>query len=157
MQARPVQLNDLPVFERLWGDERVGRTLGGPRSGADVQAALESAVEHWSQHGYGRWLLHEDGQPVGTVKLASCEVAVNSEVELGYALPPERWGVGYATEAAAGALGYGRDVTQLREIVAFALVSNTASFAVLQRLRFRYEHDFEAPAGRHALHRLEVA
>jgi len=97
-----VKLDDLPVFERLWGDERVGRTLGGPRSGAEVQAALESAVEHWSRHGYGRWLLHEDGQPVGTVKLATCEVAGKSEVELGYALLPERWGAGYATEAAAG-------------------------------------------------------
>ena len=157
LQARPVKLDDLPVFERLWGDERVGRTLGGPRSGAEVQAALESAVEHWSRHGYGRWLLHEDGQPVGTVKLASCEVAGKSEVELGYALLPERWGAGYATEAAAGALGYGRDVAQLREVVAFALVSNTASFAVMQRLGFRYELDFETPAGRHALHRLGVA
>ncbi len=64
-------------------------------------------MEHWSRHDVGRWLLHDGGQPVGTVKLARWELGGKPEVELGYALFPAYWGAGYATEAAAGALAYG--------------------------------------------------
>jgi len=156
LQARPVTANDLPVFERLWGDERVGRTLGGARGRAQVQEVLSEAADHWCKWGFGRWLLQAGEEPVGTVKLARCEIAGLPEVELGYALFPEFWGAGYATEAASGALDFGRDAAGLREVVAFALVSNTASFAVMQRLGFRYELDLELPAGPHGLHRLAL-
>lgn len=156
LQARPVTLRDQAVFERLWADEQVGRTLGGVRRSGEVRANLAASVEHWSRHRFGRWLLHDDGQVVGTVKLARCEIAGRPEVELGYALFPACWGAGYATEAAVGALAYGRAVVGLREVVAFALTSNMASLAVMQRLGFRYEMDMELPAGPHALYRLDL-
>lgn len=130
LTARPITLTDKPVFERLWADEQVARTLGGVRHSADVRANLAASVDHWSRHRFGRWLLHDHGQPVGTVKIARCEMAGKPEVELGYALFPACWGAGYATEAAAGALAYGRDVVGLHEVVAFALTSNRASLAV---------------------------
>jgi len=156
LRARPVTVWDQAVFERLWADEQVACTLGGVRHSADVRANLAASVEHWSRHRFGRWLLHDDGQAVGTVKLARCEIAGKPEVELGYALFPACWGAGYATEAAVGALAYGRDVVGLLEVVAFALTSNRASLAVMQRLGFRYEMDLELPAGPHALYRLDL-
>lgn len=154
--ARPVEADDLPVFERLWGDKRVTRTLGGARDRAQVQKSLSEAVDHWSRWGFGRWLLQDGERPVGTVKLARCEIAGVPEVELGYALFSEFWGAGYATEAASGALDFGRGAAGLREVVAFALASNVASFAVMQRLGFRHERDLDLPAGPHELHRLTL-
>lgn len=142
------------MFERLWGDPRVADSLGGVRGSAQVEEALRSATDHWSRHGFGRWLLHDDGAPVGTVKLARCVVRGVPEVELGYALLPDRWGCGYATEAAGGALAYGRAHAGLLDVVAFALVTNTASIAVMTRLGFQYELDFDLPAGPHSLYRL---
>jgi len=156
LRARPVTVWDQAVFERLWADEQVACTLGGVRHSAEVRANLAAFVEHWSRQRFGRWLLHDDGQAVGTVKLARCEIAGKPEVELGYALFPACWGAGYATEAAVGALAYGRDVVGLLEVVAFALTSNRASLAVMQRLGFRYEMDLELPAGPHALYRLDL-
>jgi len=156
LRARPVTVWDQAVFERLWADEQLACTLGGVRHSADVRANLAASMEHWSRHFFGRWLLHDDGQAVRTVKLARCEIAGKSEVELGYALFPACWGAGYATEAAVGALAYGRDVVGLLEVVAFALTSNRASLAVMQRLGFRYEMDLKLPAGPHVLYRLDL-
>ena len=154
LRAQPVTVDDLPLFQRLWGDERVGRTLGGVRDRAQVRQALVEASEHWRRRGFGRWVLHEGGHFVGTVKLAHCEIDGRPEIELGYAVVPECWGAGCATEASAGALDHARDVVGLREVVAFALVSNAASFGVLRRLGFRHERYLARPAGPHELHRL---
>lgn len=157
LRARPVTVEDLPVFERLWGDERVGRTLGGVRDRAQVERALVEAVSHWRRWGFGRWLLHDGGGFVGTVKLAHCEIDGEPEVELGYAVVPECWGTGHATEGAAGALAYAGDVVGLGDVVAFALVTNSGSLAVMRRLGFRHERYLARPAGLHDVRRLALA
>lgn len=157
LRARPVTVDDVPVFERLWGDERVGRTLGGVRDREQVRQTLLEAATHWRTWGFGRWLLDDGERPVGTVKLAHCEIDGRPEVELGYAVLPEYWGRGCATEASAGALDYGRDAVGLAEVVAFALVSNASSLAVMHRLGFRHERFLARPAGVHELRRLSLA
>lgn len=157
LRARPVRVDDLPLFERLWCDARVGRTLGGVRDRGQVQQAMVEAAEHWRTRGFGRWVLHDGGHFVGTVTLAYCEIGGRPEIELGYAVVPERWGAGYATEASTGALDYARGVVGLDEVVAFALVSNAASLAVMRRLGFRHERYLVRPAGLHELRRLPPA
>jgi RimJ/RimL family protein N-acetyltransferase len=153
LSAEPVSKTHLSFFLALWSDERVASTLEGARGAEQVERALQEAVEHWETWGFGRWLLRRDRMPVGTVKLAHCCVLGRVEVELGYALLPDAWGHGYATEAGAGALSYGRDVVGIRDVVAFALFHNAASFAVMERLGFVPEAQFELPAGRHRLYR----
>jgi [ribosomal protein S5]-alanine N-acetyltransferase len=157
LRARPVTVDDGPLFARLWGDERVGRTLGGVRNRAQVEQTLVEAVSHWRRWGFGRWLLDDGAAFVGTVKLEHCGIDGEPEIELGYAVVPEFWGTGYATEASAGALEHARDVLGLHEVVAFALVSNEASLAVMRRLGFRHERYLDRPAGLHELRRLQLA
>ena len=157
LRARPVTVDDVPLLARLWGDERVGRTLGGVRDRAQVQQSLVEAAAHWRRWGFGRWLLHDGAHFVGTVKLVHCEIDRQAEIELGYAVLPEHWGTGYATEGSAGALEHARDVLDLDEVIAFALVSNAASLAVMRRLGFRHERYLERPAGLHELRRLVLA
>lgn len=84
-------------------------------------------------------MLRAGGEPVGTVKLARWLARGRAEVELGYALLPEFWGLGYATEAGAGALEHAQAALGLTEVVAFALPGNQPSLAVLQRLGFEDE------------------
>jgi RimJ/RimL family protein N-acetyltransferase len=108
LSAEPVTPADLPFLAALWSDERVVRTLGGPRSPGQVERKLGAEVRHWQVHGFGRWIIRRAGLPMGTVKLATCQVRGRDEVELGYALVPGVWGQGYATEAGAGALSFAR-------------------------------------------------
>ena len=37
-----------------------------------TQRALVEASGHWRERGFGRWVLHDSGRFVGTVKLAHC-------------------------------------------------------------------------------------
>lgn len=146
-------MDDLPFLLALWSDQRVARTLGGPRSDEQIRCVLGEAIQHWQVHGFGRWIIRCDGVPLGTVKLAYCRVLGREEVELGYALVPGAWGHGYATEAGAGALSFAKDVTALAEVVAFALKSNLPSLAVMERLGLRRQVHLDLPAGPHWLYR----
>lgn len=152
LTAEPVTLADAPVFERLWGDERVARTLGGVRNADAVHRSLADSVEHWAIHGFGRWLVRCE-EPVGNVKLEHCDVTGEPEVELGYALFPECWGLGYATEAARGALSVAEDLG-LGSVIAFALLDNQSSFAVMRRLGFVEERVIQLPVGPHSVWRV---
>jgi RimJ/RimL family protein N-acetyltransferase len=157
LSADPVTSADLPFLAALWSDERVARTLGGPRSFRQVERVLDEELRHWQVHGFGRWIIRRAGLPLGTVKLATCHVRGRDEVELGYALVTGAWGQGYATEAGAGALSFGSDVAALTEVIAVALKSNAASLAVMERLGFMRQSELDLPAGPHWLYRKNLA
>ena len=153
LQALPVTVEDVPVFQRLWGDERVAQTPGGIRTSRQVQETVVAAVDHWLLHGFGRWVLRAGTTNIGTVKLATWHGRGRSEVELGYAVLPEYWGLGYATEGGAGALQYAATRLGLREVVAFTLPANLRSLAVMERLGFADEQHLTLSGRRHVLRR----
>jgi ribosomal-protein-alanine N-acetyltransferase len=75
------------------------------------------------------------------------------EVEVGYAIVPERWGEGLATEAAAAAVDIAFKRLDLDALVAFTLTTNAASRRVLEKVAFAYDQDFEHVGLPHALYR----
>lgn len=56
------------------------------------------------------------------------------EIEIGYRLPVEKWGKGYATEGASAMLRHGFCTVGLPRIVAFVFPDNRASIHVLEKL-----------------------
>ena len=60
------------------------------------------------------------------------------ETEVLWALHPDAWGHGYATEVARAALAYGFDTLGLDLIFAITLPDNLASQAVMKRLGLTY-------------------
>jgi ribosomal-protein-alanine N-acetyltransferase len=99
----------------------------------------------YARHSFGLWLVaHKDsGQPIGVCGLL--RRAGLEDVDLGYALRSEYWGRGYAAEAAAATLDYGRDELGLRRIVAIVSVDNERSTRLLERLGMRYERLIRLP------------
>jgi [ribosomal protein S5]-alanine N-acetyltransferase len=79
---------------------------------------------------------------VGTCGLEPFELSGQPEVELGYRLCLRHWGHGYATESATAILRYSFGELGSKRVMAFALPQNTASIRVLEKLGFRYLHDF---------------
>jgi RimJ/RimL family protein N-acetyltransferase len=59
--------------------------------------------------------------------------------DLGYAFLPAYWRQGFAAEAAAAVLNYGRGVLGLPRIVAFTTPENYRSIKLLEALGFRFE------------------
>jgi RimJ/RimL family protein N-acetyltransferase len=54
--------------------------------------------------------------------------------DLGYVIDRDHWGQGYATEAAASLLRFGKECLKLREITATCRPENTASARVLEKI-----------------------
>ena len=109
-----------------------------------------------------------DGAFVGMVGIQCFDLALPfcPCVEIGWRLPRQLWGQGYATEAARGWLGHGFGAMGLDEIVAIVVPDNHRSRAVIRRLGMVRDpaRDFDhsaLPAGHrlrpHLLHALPRA
>jgi ribosomal-protein-alanine N-acetyltransferase len=141
---RRMEAEDWAAQLRLDGDPRVMATLGGLRPPERTQAYAEEQARHWAEHGFGWWALldRETEELVGRGGIRFIELEeADRPVEVGYALVPERWGEGLATEVAREAVHVGREVLGLDRIVGLALPTNTASRRVLEKVGLEYRRD----------------
>ena len=143
---------------RLLLDPRVYRTLwpaAAPPTERDVTDGLKAKVDHWERHGFGMWLVRdrETGEMVGRGGLQYTYTAGLNDVEAGWAIVPERWGQGLATELAHACVEAAFDQLDLLEIVAFTLPDNVASRRVMEKAGFVYERDILHTGLPHVLYR----
>ena len=134
--------SDLSDLEWLFGDPRVGGTLGGVKSRKEVAALLDEWIQLWRERAFGRWVFRRraDASFVGYAGLASACASVG-KVELLYGLVPECWGAGLATEMANRCVAYAFRSTELTQLDCYTLATNTASRRVMEKVGFRYERD----------------
>lgn len=135
-----------PEQLRLLLDPRVWTTLwprAEPPTEADVLEGLAAKVDHWQRHRFGMWLARDRarGQMVGRGGLQYTYTAGLNDVEAGWAIVPERWGQGLATELAQACVEVAFGRLDLLEVVAFTLPTNLASRRVMEKTGFRYERD----------------
>ena len=153
-----IMLEHTPEITVLATDPRVAATLyadGQPLDEAQISLGLTLKVRHWEQHGFGDWLLRDRGTGalVGRGGLQWTRVEGEPEVEVGYALRPERWGEGLATELAQQSVTTAFDDLGLAEIVAFTLPHNVASRRVMEKAGFGFERNIVHAGLPHVLYR----
>jgi [ribosomal protein S5]-alanine N-acetyltransferase len=153
-----LRLDHGPELSILLGDPRIARTLfpsGEPPTGAEVIQGLRSKLDHWERHGFGQWFLRdrESGAMVGRGGLQHTFVAGWHEIEVGWAIVPERWGQGLATELALASVEVAFQELGLSEIVAFTLPDNVASRRVMEKAGFTYEREIVHERLEHVLYR----
>lgn len=158
MVCERIQLDQAAEHLRLLLDPRVSATLWPRRelpSEADVLDGLLAKVEHWERHGFGMWLLRdrESGEMIGRGGLQYTYTAGLNDVEAGWAVVPERWGQGFATELAQASVEVAFEQLDLLEIVAFALPTNIASRRVMEKAGFVFERDIVHAGLPHVLYR----
>jgi [ribosomal protein S5]-alanine N-acetyltransferase len=156
--ARPARLRlerpwqeHLALYRDLFENPAVAATLRpGAEMGPDAsQTTAEPAeilaadIEHWQRHSFGPWIFSETatGVFVGRGGLRRATVLGSTTVELLYALRPDSWGEGYATEMALIAMVHARRLG-LEEVVGFTAVGNHASQRVLEKAGMRFETIF---------------
>ena len=149
------QLKDL---ERLLRDERVAETLltsGLVPTKDEVAANLVAKQRHWDRHGFGLWTLYDraDGSFLGRGGLQHTNATGEDEVEAGWAIVPERWRQGLATELALAAVEVGLGTLELPSVIAYTLPENLASRRVMDKSGFAYERDIEWAGLTHVLYR----
>lgn len=99
---------------------------------------LDADCAHWSDHGFGPWILvdRETEAFVGRGGLAWTTVEDTAEVELPWSIEPHLHGRGYATEAATAACEWARGL-RFEEVVALVLPANKASRRVAEKTGFK--------------------
>jgi ribosomal-protein-alanine N-acetyltransferase len=129
--------------------------LGGPRDAAQTDAYLARNLQHWTDYGYGLWILREARQNgvVGRAVLRHLILEGRDEVEVGYGFYPECWGRGLATEIAGACLHYGREELHLRSVVAITLPAHLRSQRVMTKVGVVYERDVTHEGLPHVLFR----
>jgi ribosomal-protein-alanine N-acetyltransferase len=154
LTGTPVGPRDIEFLCTLMGDPRVGSTLGGVRDRDQVRRWLRDHEDHWERYGYGYWTWREraGGEPIARGGLGTATVEGEPVVELGWAVLPEHWGRGIATELGAASMRVAARLGIAR-VAAFALTGNVASRRVMEKLGMTYDRDFEhGPWGTHALY-----
>jgi len=101
--------------------------------------------------GYGWWVaqLKATGEFAGVFPLQEVpfQAKFTPAYEIGWRLPVEMWGNGYATEGAQAIIGFARDRLGLHQVVAMTAVLNERSQRVMQRLGMTRDprDDFDHP------------
>jgi ribosomal-protein-alanine N-acetyltransferase len=149
---------DLEFLCALLGDRRVGETLGGVR---DRDAAAEILAAHrasWVEHGLGYWIWRdrETGEPVARGGLSRAAVEGEPVVELGWAVVPERWGQGLATELGRASIDAAARLG-IPQVVAYTMPHNAGSRRVMEKLGMTYDRTFiHGRWGPHVLYLADV-
>lgn len=116
---------------------------GDPTASGDPVEAARASIGRfaisWQQRRYAPWGLFRDGRLIGHGGLNF--VPEFGETEVLWALHPDAWGQGYATEMARAALTYGFETLGLELIFAITKPDNYPSQAVMKRLGLVYRRD----------------
>ena len=135
---RPFEESDLDAYTDLLTAPEVRHSLRLPGTFSRREAWSQMAQwrGQWELRGSGHFAVEEraTGRFVGRAGLHRPEVDDWPGLEVGWALHPDAWGRGYATEAGAASLAYAFDVMGEGEVVSVILPDNHRSQAVARRL-----------------------
>jgi RimJ/RimL family protein N-acetyltransferase len=140
---KPHILADFDDSFAMWRDPRTVAFIGGTPSTPD--RAWQRVLTYaglWSLIGFGYWSVREreTGAFVGEVGFADfhrgTDPSFNGEPEMGWAIAPDHYGKGYATEAVMAALGWADAALQHPRTVCMIDPVNAASVAVARKCGF---------------------
>jgi ribosomal-protein-alanine N-acetyltransferase len=137
---RHFTLDDLPAFAVIRANAEVMQHISTrrPQSVDEVRWVLQLIIRNWRDIGFDRWAVVDkaNNRLLGWCGLNYLDDS--EEVEIGYGIAREYWGLGLIPEAAQATLRYGFEELHLQKIVAVAFPENLASQRVMQKLGMHY-------------------
>jgi ribosomal-protein-alanine N-acetyltransferase len=120
-----------------------------------VVEQLRAKMAHWERFGFGLWLLRErnSGAMVGRGGLQHTFLVGSTDVEVAWAIVPERWNEGLATELARASVTVAFENLRLPGIIAFTTPENIASRRVMEKTGFTHDGDVIHAGLPHVLYR----
>ncbi len=149
LTLRPWRAEDRNPLFAINGDPDSMRHFPAPMTRAESDAWAARLQAHIDEHGWGFWVVEHraDAAFAGVVGLMNIpwQARFTPAVEIGWRIAPAFRRDGLAFEAARMALGFGFGTLALREIVAFTVPGNVASWRLMERLGMRAAGDFDHP------------
>ena len=144
------QQSDLSAFAAMMADAETARFItrrGLPYGEREAWSEMAFHAGHWQLLGFGQFVIEEraGGRFVGRAGPLRPKGWLGFEIA--WALAPEARGNGYATEAAAAAIGWAFERFGLERIISVIDPRNHASRKVAERLGERRTGETFAPFG----------
>lgn len=139
---RHLRPGDLDLLAEIQADPEVMRYFpSSPRTRDETRHDLERCMEIQSRHGFSLWAAIDksDGRLIGRCGLFPQSLQGCEEVEIAYLITRSRWGLGLASEAAAGIRDHGFDRLGLNRLVSIIHRDNLASRRVAEKTGLRPE------------------
>jgi RimJ/RimL family protein N-acetyltransferase len=142
---RPLRESDLDAYTAMMQTPEVRASLHLPDGYGREEAWQQMAAfsGQWVLRNHGQWALEEraSGAFVGRAGPHRPERDDWPGIEIGWALHPDHWGKGYATEAGRAAIAWVFANHDVDELFSLILHANLASQGVAKRLGFALDHD----------------
>lgn len=138
---RPFRRSDAAAAFAFFGDPEVMKysVYGVHPTVARTAGMLASLIAHNRRRGFGFWAVIESasGELIGMAGLAELDDD-DDDLELAYRFRRDKWGRGYASEAAAAWVAKGFAALDLPRIVAIVEPDNLVSKRILEKLGMRF-------------------
>jgi len=134
-----LDLLNQPSFIQFIGDRGV-RTLD------DAHKIIQDRyIAAYERLGFGIYLtlLRGTETPIGICGLVKRDGL--EDVDVGYALLPQYWSKGYASEAVSAVLAYARNTLGIRRVLGITTLDNAGSIRVLVKAGFKFERVIKLP------------
>lgn len=143
LRLRAPRLSDRADHLRMWSDPRTTRYIGGePQPSEVIWGKFLSTAGLWPIMGYGYWVFahRASDQMIGMGGLSYFGRGI-SELEhypeAGWAISPDHWHKGYASEAMAAALSWADQYLAAPQVRAIIEPDHGASVHLAEKLGFR--------------------
>lgn len=159
---RPPTAEDRALYHAHFTSPEVERWLRPSPLPPFNSGALDELVEgdqaHWSDHGFGPWVLinRETGAFTGRGGLHWTTVEEKAMIEIAWSIEPDLHGNGYATEMATAAVDWAREL-EFEELIALVLPGNVASRRVAEKLECEQISEVDHAGLPHLLFRLSLS
>ncbi len=141
---RQLTLDDIDDLAAIYADPVVMRFFDGTYTHEITKQWLEERVfECYEKKGWGLWatIYKMNNKLIGRCGLIPQIVDGLEEVEIGYLLAKEYWGMGLATEAACISRDYGWEKLQANRLISLIAPDNIASQKVAKKVGLTYEKE----------------
>lgn len=157
LELRPFGPGDEEAMALVYGDAEALRFWGPPLTPEEIRARIRRNLDRLAADGFARWaiVVRRTGELVGDAGLSRTDVEGVEEIELGWVVRPDRWGLGYATEAGAAWVDRAFGALGIRRIVSMIRPDNLASRRVAEKLGMAVEREASWNDAPHLLYALE--
>lgn len=148
---RPVAAGDTEALAAINADPEVMRYIGDgtARTLEQTEALTAKVAAHWDAHGWGAFAVRENdtGDLVGLGILATPAFLpeILPVTEVGWRIGRDRWGRGYAPEAARAVIGFAFGELGFDRVVSCIHSENRASVRVAEKLGMTLERETVVP------------
>lgn len=148
---RPLGSDDTAELAAINADPEVMRYIGNgeARDLAQTEALVAKVAAHWDAHGWGAFAVRErdtgDLAGLGILATPSFLPEILPATEVGWRIGRDRWGRGYAPEAARAVIGFAFGELGLDRVVSCIHSENAASIRVAEKLGMGLERETVVP------------